>query len=321
MKRANGTGTIAVLSPNRRKRYAVKITTGYSEKGVLRYKYISYHRTRREAEKALNDYIADPYTINNKTVSEIYDEWYKYQENKRAEKTLEGYRSQYKHLKPLYNTKMCVIDRQMLMRFYNELDVSKDMFDRVRILMGRLIDYSVKIGMLPASAHNLNDSILMPDKAESHYTPRSVITKDEIDSLWDIKDTDEYARIILVYIYTGVRFAELRNLTADACHDDYIEIRKSKTAAGIRIVPLSDKVKSLLPIIEIPPHTTFWGIFKNLLPNHTPHDTRHTFVTMMTEAGVDKRIIKAIVGHKGNDITDLYTHIGLETMLKAVNRI
>ena len=321
MKRANGQGTIAKLSGNRRKPYAVKITTGYSEKGVLRYKYISYHRTRREAEKALNDYIADPYTINNKTVSEIFDEWYKIQETKRAKNTLAGYRTHFNYLKPLHDTKIRNLDRYILKKYYDDLDVSKDSFNRIKNLLEMLIRYSVQIGICSSSMLNINDSILMPDKKESHYAPRSVITKQEIDKLWSIKDENEYARIILVYIYTGVRFSELRNLTADACHDDYIEIRKSKTAAGIRIVPLSDKVKSLLPIIQIPPHTSFWYIFKGILPNHVVHDTRHTFITMMTEAGIDPRVIKAIVGHKGNDVTGHYTHIGLDAMMEAVNKI
>ena len=41
----------------------------------------------------------------------------------------------------------------------------------------------------------------------------------------------------------------------------------------------------------------------------------------MTEAKVDKRIIRVIVGHKPEDVTDIYTHLSLETMLEAVNLI
>ena len=86
-------------------------------------------------------------------------------------------------------------------------------------------------------------------------------------------------------------------------------------------MPLSDKVKGLLPIIQVPSRTTFERHFKQFLPNHYIHETRHTFITMMTEAGVDDRIIKAIVGHKSNDITQVYTHISLNVMLEAVNRL
>jgi integrase len=138
--------------------------------------------------------------------------------------------------------------------------------------------------------------------------------------LWSHKD-DDYARIALVYIYTGLRYSELHDLTPDRCHENYIEIINAKTAAGNRIVPLSDKVQQLLPIIKVPPRTTFERKFRYFLPDHYIHETRHTFITMLTEAGVDDRVIKAIVGHKSNNITEVYTHISLDVMLEAVNRL
>jgi site-specific recombinase XerD len=42
---------------------------------------------------------------------------------------------------------------------------------------------------------------------------------------------------------------------------------------------------------------------------------------MLTEKGVDVRVIKAIVGHKMDDVTAIYTHISLDTMLEAVNKL
>ena len=95
----------------------------------------------------------------------------------------------------------------------------------------------------------------------------------------------------------------------------------SKTAAGVRVVPICEKIRSLTPISSVPPSTTFNRYFKDLLPDHAPHDTRHTFISMMTDKGVDVRIIKAIVGHKMPDVTAIYTHISLDAMLEAVNKI
>ena len=52
---------------------------------------------------------------------------------------------------------------------------------------------------------------------------------------------------------------------------------------------------------------------------HKPHDTRHTCVSLLTEAGVDERIIKKIVGHKGKSVTEtVYTHLDLEIKLEAM---
>ena len=45
-------------------------------------------------------------------------------------------------------------------------------------------------------------------------------------------------------------------------------------------------------------------------------------MSLLTEAGVDERIIKKIVGHKGQGVTEtVYTHIELPFKLEAINKI
>ena len=57
MRRANGTGSIVNLGPNRRNRYAVRVS--YLDRpGLWKQKYISYHRTAKEAQEALEQYPA-----------------------------------------------------------------------------------------------------------------------------------------------------------------------------------------------------------------------------------------------------------------------
>ena len=67
----------------------------------------------------------------------------------------------------------------------------------------------------------------------------------------------------------------------------------------------------------------YWkGIMDMLSMERRPHDTRHTCITMLTEAGVDPRIIRQIVGHKGQGVTEaVYTHVDLPAKLEAINRI
>ena len=58
------------------------------------------------------------------------------------------------------------------------------------------------------------------------------------------------------------------------------------------------------------------------LGSHRPHDTRHTCVSLLTTQGVDERIIKKIVGHKGQGVTEtVYTHLELPVKLEAINKI
>jgi integrase len=57
--------------------------------------------------------------------------------------------------------------------------------------------------------------------------------------------------------------------------------------------------------------------------NHTPHDTRHTCISMLTEKDVSPTYIKMIVGHSGAmSLTErVYTHIDIAELLKAINKI
>lgn len=320
MRSANGTGHITKLAGNRRRPYAVRKIIGWTEKGTPKYKYLSYHRTYREAAKALKQYNDDPYILNNYTLKDIYDEWYSIREKEKAENTLIGYRTMWNHLEPLHDTKITLLDRITLQKYFNDLELTENTMNRILKLLNALFEHGVKRGILPISALDYHRTIDIRPKKEPRQNTHTVISKAEIDYLWNHKD-NEIVKIILVYTYTGLRFSELRKLLPKNIHEDYIEIKQAKTEAGNRIVPLSDKVKSLLPIAEIPSHSTFIGYFQKILPNHTPHDTRHTFMSLMAEAKVDDRIVKAIVGHKPTDITEHYTHYSLETLLEAVNRI
>ena len=320
MRNPNGYGTIVKMTGNRRKPYACRKIIGWKEDGKPIIKYLSYHRTKREAEKALKEYNDDPYRISDYTLADVYKEWYAQQALSRSDGTLAGYRGYWKKLEPLHDVKMQKIDRFVLQDFFDSTEMTEDTADRVRLLLKQLIEYAVKLCILPISALELHKAINYQPSLKTSKRGGSVFTQAELDYLWEHKD-NEMVRIILVYTYTGARFAELYDLRPENCHDDHIDITHAKTEAGIRCIPLSDKVRDLLPIAPIPPHTSYWSAFKVIFPNHKPHDTRHTFISLMTEAGVDDRIIKAIVGHKPKDITGHYTHISLEAMLEAVNKI
>lgn len=321
MKRKNGDGTIVKMTGNRRKPYAVRKVIGWKEDGRPILKYISYHKTKREAENALRAYNDDPYQINNLTLDDLYNEWYAIQEGKKADTTLRQYKIRYKHLTPIHDERLKDIDAIMLENLYATLDITDGMLSNVQTLINLLFKYAVKRRYLPVSALNINKAVNVPVMKESRKIPHKLIDKEDIDMLWRIKDQNEYAKIILFYIYTGLRYSELKKLDITDWHENYIEIKQAKTPAGVRIVPICDKLKDILPIKEVPPHTTFDRYFKMLLPDHAIHDTRHTFISMLTEKNIDIRIIKAIVGHSINDVTAIYTHITLDIMLDAVNQL
>ena len=56
--------------------------------------------------------------------------------------------------------------------------------------------------------------------------------------------------------------------------------------------------------------------------SHRPHDTRHTFITLAKDAGMDEYIIKLIVGHSIEDVTEkVYTHRTMEQLHTEIEKI
>ena len=57
-------------------------------------------------------------------------------------------------------------------------------------------------------------------------------------------------------------------------------------------------------------YDSYWKpLIEQLGMSHRPHDTRHTCISLLAEAGVDDRMVKKIVGHKGQGVTQqVYTH-------------
>lgn len=54
----------------------------------------------------------------------------------------------------------------------------------------------------------------------------------------------------------------------------------------------------------------------------TPHSCRHTFATLMANAGVDPLRIQRIIGHKKYSTTaDIYTHTDIEDLRDAIMMI
>mgnify|MGYP001623252341 FL=1 len=70
-------------------------------------------------------------------------------------------------------------------------------------------------------------------------------------------------------------------------------------------------------------YDSYWTpLIEQMGMDHRPHDTRHTCISLLTVAGVQDKIIKKIVGHKGQTVTEVvYTHFEIQKLLEAINKI
>ena len=323
MKNPNGYGCVTKLSGNRRRPWAIKLTKGYTEEGKLQYTYLSYHRTKREAQSALAMYNDDPFSLSKYTFKELYDEYIATQEPTKAYSTIKNHKAAIAHMRPLWDKKVQEIDRLVLQRYFMRLDVTPSILNNIQRTMQQVFKYGVRLGVMPISILQLKKVISAKPTKEANKHVHTLITKEERAELWKRAD-EPFVRLILVYIYTGLRYRELYELKEEDFHEDelYIEVKHSKTKAGIRCVPICDRIKGLLPIMKVPPYTTYHDIFRIVMPDHMPHDTRHTFISMLAENGVDQKIIKDLVGHsRRGSVTDIYTHITMDKLREAVNTL
>ena len=145
-------------------------------------------------------------------------------------------------------------------------------------------------------------------------------------------------------IYTGVRVSELLDLKKENINlsERWFDVTASKTQAGIRKVPINQKVLPFFKawylknnceyLISTPEgkhfeyrnyYDSYWKPFMNLMHlEHRPHDCRHTCISLLATAGVDERMVKKIVGHKGQGVTQtVYTHFEIDALLDAIDKI
>jgi integrase len=176
-------------------------------------------------------------------------------------------------------------------------------------------------------------------------TERVPFSKEELDSLWIDIPVNEYYSSILMLIYSGVRISELLDLKKEHVNLEgrWFDVVASKTASGIRKVPIAKKVypffeywyhKNNCPYLLSDPNAKKFSYFQYYnsywipmmdrigISKHKPHDTRHTCVTLLTAAGIEDKMIKKIVGHKRQGVTEnVYTHFDIQQLIHAIDLI
>ena len=189
-----------------------------------------------------------------------------------------------------------------------------------------------------------NFSVKSIDKSDEKKKEKIPFSKEEIEILWENVGKIQFVDMVLIEIYSGWRPQELAILK----HND-IDLENGwmkggmKTEAGKdRLVPIHSKI---LPLIQKRYEKNeeflfydensrdssmtydkyrkrFLKVMERLNMNHTPHEARHTFITLAKEYNVDEYAIKKIVGHAISDITEaIYTHRDKEWLKEEIEKI
>lgn len=349
MKNPAGYGSISRMKGSRRKPYRVRVTTGFEvdEDGRARQiqRTVGTYATYEEAVEALAAYNRNPLSLEpGVTFAEIYARWSAEQYAVRPS-TSRVYRAAFAAVAPLHDREFKKLKRNDLQNAIDTSGKNYPTMKMIRLLLQQLYKYAQQNDIVEKDYSRFVDiSRHKPDDdGEGKHTD---IKPDEIAALWSRSDEPD-VQSVLMLIYSGLRAGEFLALTPDDVDTEarFVTVRKSKTAAGKRRVPIPLKTlpfwqarKSspapdgfLIPADSIPKpdpryralRARFETVFvADGLTHHLPHDTRHTTASLLHAAGVDPYVVKRILGHAAQDITEsVYTHLSDAALLDAIDRI
>lgn len=340
MRRINGSGSVYRLKDTARRKPWVASVSGRDAEGFSFRHVIGTFETKKDAVSALESYNVMPYRLDTRgmTFSGLHSAWLREAEQKYAPKSLKLFASAFNACVPLYDLPVLSIRNSDLQNFLDSCGRSSAMLEAVRKMITSMFQYALKndVVIRDPSLH-----LVIPKRAApSKKNPHVPYTDEEINILWEHSD-DQMAAFQLILIYSGARIGEMLDLSFSDVDLDAqrFVIRQAKTKAGVRTVPIADRVLPLWRSVvgsrssfvvgdtgrkpEYQETVNLWRRFNETVGiSHLPHDCRHTSITRMASAGVDSVIIKKIVGHKALDVTeDVYMHAPFDVMLEAVNKI
>lgn len=341
MKKANGNGSISKLSGIRRKPYIARVTLGWDEKtGRQIRKTIGTYVTQKEAQKALIDYLDNPYDLDlsNILFKDVYEKWSKLKYPKVSHSAILGYQSAYNNVEKLHNMKIKDIKARHLQEAIDSCSKGQATKKKIKFLFGQMFAYAMQNDIITKDYSEFVDI----GKA-SEESKREPFSNKEIELLWKHIDDIEFIDTILIMIYSGFRIGELLEL--ETKNIDLINMTMTgglKTEAGKnRLIPIHPKIFPLIEkrynkdnqylIINFKGKKMkydnyykekFIPIMEQLNMKHRPHDCRHTFATLLSNANANATAIKKMIGHESYATTEkIYTHKDIEELRKNVELI
>ena len=338
LRNPNGFGSVHKLNGNRRKPYRVRITSGWVD-GRQTYTTIGYATTRREGLQMLADYHNSPYNVERDkiTFTNMFEKWCEAKENKLEPKNFATYKMAYNLCSAVHNAKFTDLRRPQLQKMMDDIHKSLPTKRKIKGLLRQLYELAMDMDIVDKDYSNSVE--VTSDVAPMERVPFS---PEEIEKLWELSKTDDFARIVLILIYTGVRINELLNLKTENIHlDEHYAIGGSKTKAGKnRIIAIADKIHPLISelydenneVLILSPrggkmaYDTFHAHWTSYMKannfKHLIHDTRVTFASLAHAAGVNELNLKRLLGHSNSgNITHHYIKTDVQLLLDEVNKL
>lgn len=368
-KLPNGYGSIKYLGKNRRNCYAVHPPTKeFNEDGIpLTPKALCYVDDWMKGFAVLTAYKAGTYVpgmeknltnikstecsdvirsiladysvirgseqIEEKTFSEVYEEFFEYKFNRdksrsysKASRT--SCRAAFKNCSSLHFMPFRSIRHDDLQRVIDECPLKHSSKELILSLFHQIYAYG-EIYELCDKDYSAHVKLNCEDDDE-HGVPFS---EEDLAKLWKDKE-NPIAEMLLIMCYSGFRIQEYKVIevnTKDYFFKGGLKTRSSKE----RIVPIHS---GIIPMVENRMHS--YGSILPMSPvvfrkkmydyleeqeikRHTPHDCRHTFSSLCEKYQINENDRKRMLGHSfGADITNsVYGHRSLEDLRTEIEKI
>lgn len=353
MKMPNGSGSVYKLSDTKRRRpWVASVSAGFNSKGRQIRQIIGYYATQPEARTALSEFQKHPTAKIDITLGALYKEWFDGHCRDLSRSTTQGYEAAWKYLRAINAMKVKdirtgqvqkVIDEARQIRKddkgnVTEHELSHSSLSKIRLLAGLLLDYAKKNDIVTT---NYVEFVKLPRHEEG---TRDAFTELEVAKVEKAAPALRGAEAVLVMCYTGFRVDEFLSLTTFSYNPTACTLTGgNKTQAGKnRVVPVHPKIKSIIEAWAKGQGEALFcwpdgrrystGYFRKNIFYPTlealgirklePHCTRHTFASMLHSAGVSTVDIQKLMGHSNYSVTaDVYTHVDLDGLKRAVNRL
>ena len=327
IKNANGTGS--VTKTTKRKPYRVRVTDWRTKKRVS----LGYYETRKQAMEVLNEYLYNPYDVENSTMTfkGLYKLFIENQKGLVADGTIKGYENSFKRCKPLHSLIFREIKSPQMQDTVNNLNCSVATKKITKNFLTVLGNYALELEIM-----TVNRAKFIRLSKESSKRQKNVFTGYEIQKLWNNIGI-QWVDYILIMIYTGMRIGEITELKKDnidllrriinggnktekgkhrqiPIHKDIFQLVKGLYESSPTEYLLYNKKwifekkkKENKPIRTNYFREKFYKTLEELeMKNHKPHDCRKTLATFMNNQKINSVVITDILGHEDISTTNEY---------------
>lgn len=342
MRMPNSYGSIKKLSGNRRKPFMACVNPKINDKGTYSYDVLGYFEDRTSAMIALADYNKNPYDLSGRstTFAEVYEAYFKDKytcAKKFSPQSARSTQAAFKNCSSLHNKVFSELKHADLQRVIDECPLKHASLELIVTLFKQMYKFAMREEIVQKNA--------------SAYVKINIADDDEHGIRWIDEDVAKlwanidklYARVLLIYLYTGWRATELLELPkSDMNLEEWYMTGGKKTKAGKnRIVPIHPRIQSFVKELYAAPGDYFLSTSSqprsytyllkkikealsdcDIATEYTIHDCRHTFSSWLSDAAVPTVICDRLMGHSGKTLDEkVYIHKTLEQLHSEIKKI